>query len=129
MNFRQWIFDKLTTDPDLVAIHEGRVVSTRGLRERPELPFLAIDFSTSTDLLSNVAERQLFRVWVHDEAGSYDVIDEALELLRNLLVTGESDADVLACSFSENSPDFFDSGLNTAVRFGRYYVTRIREGV
>jgi len=129
MNFRPWIYARVTTHPGLIAFHGGRVFSSRGLHTTPQRPFLTIDFSTSTDLLKDVAYRQIFRIWVHDDPGNFDGIDQALEDLKDALVTGESDADVLNCSFSEDSEDLYDPGHNTVKRFGRYLIIKTREEV
>jgi len=126
---RQWVYSRLAADSALLLIHEGRIFSARGLISTPPFPFLAIDFSTSTDELTDVAWRQIFRVWVHDEPGSYDLIDQTMQDIRRVLVTGESEVDMLACRFSEESPDLRDDGHNSVTRYVRFFATRIREGV
>lgn len=70
---------------------------------------------------------QILDVYVHDEEGSYDaVINPAISRLRTVLdaATGSVGfgASLAGAVWQEDSPDIYDDGHRTAVRYSRYRI-------
>jgi hypothetical protein len=89
-------------------------------------PYLVygIGNATNEDLAEDTdheAYRQFFQIWVHDEGGSYQLIDDTLEILKNLLV-GQTDpsSKVSGIRWLENSQEFSNETLNTIFRYARF---------
>ncbi len=89
-------------------------------------PFLiyGLGNATNEDLAEDtdhVAFRQFFEVWVHDEGGDFDLIDDIVFEVKKAL-TGENDPDSMLTHIRwlETSGEFHNDTYNTNFRYIRF---------
>lgn len=132
---RTWLYDTLTQDPALqVRLGGVEAALTRVIPRQSETdivipkPFLIFGMGNSTneqleDSTANdaQAERQFFQVWIHDEGGSYDLIDDMVPEVKNALV-GKSHppSKLLTVAYLETSSEFSNETYNTLFRYIRF---------
>lgn len=131
---RAWLYDHLTTDEALMA-YIGATPETITGRVRPreasetiniEPPFLiyGLGNATNEDLAEaddHQAERQFFQVWVHDRGGSYDRIDDIIEIVKARLRNASDPASkVMQVRYLETSAEFGNETYNTIFRYIRF---------
>lgn len=132
---RAFLYDLLTMDEalqeDLGGAEEilDRVVPRRSQGDiLVPRPFLIFGLGTQSDerLIDSTANdgeasRQFFQVWVHDEGGSYVLIDQIVEKVKARLV-GASDpaSKVMTISYLETSQEFSNETYNTNFRYIRF---------
>lgn len=143
---RAWLYDHLTTDPELQGFFGGPVgILERVMPRRSQgnilvpKPFLIYGLgnstneqlgdSTATDEEELQAERQFFQVWIHDEGGSYLQIDDIVAQVKKRL-TGASDVPsrVNTVIYLETSQEFNNETYNTIFRYIRFQAI-ISQGV
>ena len=89
-------------------------------------PFLVYGLGNSTneDLAEDgdhEAYRQFFQVWVHDEGGSFDLIDDTIEVVkRRLHLASHAPSKVTLVRWLENSAEFSNETYNTVFRYMRF---------
>ena len=119
MNWRQWIYQKLTADPAVIAIvPAARIYSAGALTGRVNTnPFLVIRMMpVNRELAEGVAHSQNVAIWAHDQPGSYARIDALLGAVRASLVGQVALPGAVACRWQGDSQDLADDGLGTITR-------------
>lgn len=126
MNWRTWAKTKLAdhsplTDKIPAASHFG-AGSLQGAPK--DKPFLVILIgATNVDLNDGgapLATSQEAVIWVHDEPGSYDLIDECLPLVREALIGQVAEDTGIACVWQGDSGELADDSYGTIVRNSNY---------
>lgn len=89
----------------------GAVVDT------PPRPFAEIRFGGRFPGVAAVRRRRL-EVWIHDDEGSYDRIEEWIQFVKGVLdgaahLTDGSGNEVILCSWVNDSTDLYDGGYRT----------------
>jgi hypothetical protein len=84
-NWRKWLYDTLRGMGSLTAIVPQAQIKMAGtMNSVPKTrPFIVAVLEESTPEIVE-ASAQDVRIWVHDNPGSYERIDDALEVLRSL---------------------------------------------
>lgn len=140
---RAWLFDLLTTHPPLQAKLGGTLATAkdRVMPRRSEetinvaKPFLmyGLGNSTSEELSDSTAngaqdkdaERQFFQIWVHDDGGYYNQIDEMVGIIIPLVKGASSKADrIITVRYLETSAEFSNETYNTNFRYIRFQAIR-----
>lgn len=131
---RAWLYDLLTQDNDLQTLMGytaqemlQQVIPRESAetvnRRKPYLVY-GLGNATNEDIAEDIdyeAYRQFFQIWIHDEGGSYLLIDQIVHRLRKLLV-GQTDpgSKVSAVRWLENSQEFSNQTYNTIFRYARF---------
>jgi hypothetical protein len=91
MNWRRWLYLKLTTSPEFIALVPAvDIVGGGSLTGSPRRrPFVVIrvndEFPELRDDGKAVATSRSAAIWAYDEPGSYDRIDSILEVAKDVL--------------------------------------------
>lgn len=146
---RAWLYDQLTTSTDLQSDLGGvGGILTRVLPRRSKMevavenlprPFLVFGLGNATnqglvddtanDPRDKDAQNQFFEVWVHDEGGSYVLIDSLVAKIIKLLRGASSKADgILVVNYLETSQEFNNETYNTNFRYIRFQAVMITGG-
>lgn len=94
-------------------------------KDRPAVPFAEIRFGGTFPGMS-VVQRGRCEIWIHEEFGSYDLINRVIRLLRPLVEsavqvdfddaeTGEQ-SHLVQAEWISDSPDLYDTGYRTNTR-------------
>lgn len=124
MNWRAWLYEVLTTDATVAAlVPPQRVHAAGSLEAREEVkPFIVIRLGFNASELNDGDEphvtAQDAAIWVHDEPGSYKLIDAILWAVRNALVGQVPSA--IACTWQGDSGELSDPDQGTIVRNSTY---------
>lgn len=131
---RTWLFDTLTQHSPLQAKLGGTLATTMD-RVNPRQsklvipankPFLVYGLGNLTDenlaeALDHTAQRQFFQIWIHDNPGSYLVIDSFMPIIRKLLVGKVHAASLVSNVLHlEDSAEFSNETYNTIFRYMRF---------
>lgn len=124
---RQTVFDLVTGDAELTSMI-GRNSWFQGgsITEVPERPFVVIRLSgVFPGIGSTNKVRVEFRV--HDERGSFTIIDNVVRRIREVLgeaeqIRGEQGW-LICATWLSDSPDLFDDGFRTNMRSTAYDLT------
>lgn len=121
MDWREWAYQKISTDPDFQAIFVPEAILGAGsLTERPNArPYMVLKFGNTTPNIGGSTFTELF-VWVHDEPGDYGRIDSALRLVRAKLSGQVSDPSGISCNWQGDSVDLADDTFGTITRNSSY---------
>jgi len=132
MNWRQWIFSKLTTEASLIAVvpavsvHAGGSITSAPLNK----PFVIYRLQEEVPRLNDedrpLATSRSGEVWVYDDPGSYDRIDDYLKLVRDKIagqVIGVEGG--IACGWQGESPELSDDEFKCITRFGSFQLTGV----
>lgn len=132
---RAWLYDRLTTDPNLWPYLGGEFDIQRRVMPRRSQenilgprPFIIYGLgNTSNEQLGDStaqdheAYRQFFQIWIHDEGGSYFDIDDIVEVVKKRL-EGASDpiSHLTTVIWLETSQEFNNETYNTLFRYIRF---------
>lgn len=131
---RAWLYDHLTLDPIIQGFLGGTLLSAQSrifpresmLSVNAEKPYLVYGLGNdSNEDLSedpgHEAHRQFFQIWIHDEGGSYDVIDDMIPVIKASLQNASDPAsNVTTVRWLETSQEFSNETLNTIFRYIRF---------
>lgn len=132
---RAWLYDTLVSSVELQSELGGaggivdRVLPRRSEFVVPKLrPFLIYGMGNSTnealgdDTAGDAeAERQFFQIWVHDEGGSYVLIDQLVDKVKRTLRGKSSSANqILTIRYLETSAEFSNETYGTNFRYIRF---------
>lgn len=123
MDWRTWTFQRLINDAAVTAVIPAAQIHGAGsLVGRPEpLPAAIIKFTSDADRTSPAAEATGLEVWVHDEVGSYDGIDEILSAIKVSLTSAVmSENGAYPPVWEGNSQDLSDDLWDTLVKNSSY---------
>lgn len=132
---RPWIYDQITTASELW-IKLGLTYPELTARVIPReskstltgmgRPFIVYGLGQTTnealaETNEHEARRQFFQIWVHDEGGSYTLIDDILEILKDIFQGKSAPAfNVSHVLWLENSQEFSNETYNTLFRYARF---------
>ena len=131
---RAWLYDTLVQHEPLqmkMSLTEPLMrehVMPRFTRHTINLssPFLVYGMgSNSNENLAedpdHIAHRQFFQIWIHDRGADFGVIDDIVEILKDLLI-GASDAasKVTTVRWLETSAEFNNESYGTIFRYVRF---------
>lgn len=91
MNWRQWLYVKLATSSELLAkVSLDNIAAAGSIEGAPkERPFILIRVGDETPELRDnavaIATSRTASIWVYDEPGSYDLIDEIIDIIKSIL--------------------------------------------
>jgi len=109
MNWRKWLYDKVTG----LALADTYMAGT--LDQTPATkPFIAIRLE-----LESPNSPGLFQdatIWVHDSPGSYARIDDIISDLKSGIIGQISDAGAIGATWQGNSGDLVDDARGTIVK-------------
>ena len=132
MNWRRWVYLKLTTSaPVLALVPVGSIMSGGSLTGTPkDRPFIVIRVQDETPELRDdgkaVASSRNCAIWVYDEPGSYDRIDDIIEAIQatlqgQVVTIGADDFGAgIAAIWSGDSPELADDELAAITRNTNY---------
>lgn len=131
---RAFLFDTLAASPELqtklqftaetarTKIHPRRSETNINIPK----PFLIYGLGNATNEAlaeddDHVAYRQFFQIWIHDDAGSYLLIDEVLDIVKDVLVgQHHAGSKLTTINWLENSQEFSNETYNTIFRYARF---------
>lgn len=127
------MFDTLTHDPDLRGVLGGpqdilRRVIPRESQTTINLPKPFIIYGLGNATNENLSEdpdheayRQFSQVWIHDEGGDYNLIDDMVEMVRKAFHgKGSAAHGIITARWLENSGEFANETYNTLFRYVRF---------
>ena len=130
MSIRQWLYDTLLNDPNLSAVVGDRIFQGESMTSAQiTKPYLVYRLGNDTDenfggegRTDPQPHRTFFQVYIHDEPGDYDVIDNAVRLIKNAFraVGGSPEDGIMAVRYLETSRDMDDADLATILRYCRF---------
>ena len=104
-------------------IPEERWVSGRDLEDRPPTPFAVLRFGGTFRCVDPVRTSRM-EIWVHDEPGNYDLIDEVIKLVYNKLHKAvhisDAEAEIVCATWVGDSIDLYDPALRTNTKSTGY---------
>jgi hypothetical protein len=124
VNWRAWMYDKLTADAAVLALVPAQRIQAAGSLEAREnvKPFIIFRLGSNVSELNDAdaphVTAQDAAVWVHDEPGSYKRIDTILEAVRAALVGQVPTA--IAATWQGDSGELSDPEQGTIVRNSTY---------
>jgi len=115
MDWRTWLYEQATATGVLEELG-GRVYQT--LDHAPvDRPFMVIRLEETS---RNVGRFQTATFWIHDNPGSYLVIDALHAELRALIEGQVSEEGAIAVEWQGEGPDLSDDARGTVVRSATY---------
>lgn len=124
MNWRAWIYDRLSTDAAVLALVPAQRIQAAGSLEAREnvKPFIVFRLGADAPELNDAdapyVTGQDAAVWVHDEPGSYKRIDTIIQAVRTALVGQVPTA--IAATWQGDSGELSDPDQGTIVRNSTY---------
>ena len=134
---RAFLYDHLITDEDLWPLLEvsGSVEAEERIMPRQSQenilaprPFIIYGLGNATseqladdDAGDHEAERQFFQVWIHDEGGSYNKIEDIIPVIkRRLIGASHPPSKLVTIRYLETSAEFSNQTYNTIFRYIRF---------
>lgn len=107
-------------------IHPDNWHSRGSLTDRPdEMPFGVVAFSVESPGLASI-RRIAVDVYVHDERGSYLLVDSALDnverVCQEMVHVKTARAEILQVEYSGRSGDLEDDGFRTMTRYSSFQI-------
>jgi hypothetical protein len=144
---RAWLYDWIVSDPALASklgvdlddlpshVTPRRAQENVTYEDLPR-PFLIYGLGNATaeqlsDSTANdaQAERQFFQVWVHDEGGDFNLIDEIVAIVIKRLRGAKSVPDfVYTVEYLETSQEFNNQTYGTNFRYIRFQAIKAKVG-
>lgn len=122
MNWRAWVYEKLSTAPEVTSIIPAdQIYGAGALNLVPTTrPFITLRFMPAIRNVVNGRNDEVV-VWVHDEPGDYGRIDEALAAVRTVLDEHVPDLPgSIVVRWQGESQDLADDGYGTITRNASY---------
>lgn len=124
MNWRQYLKQRM----DTIAVANGFTVFAAGaLTGSPpsdQRPFIVInvgsDYPELNDGDAPAWSKRTASIWVHDDPGSYDRIDDIIPAIRAALVGQVAQPDAIAITWDGDSDQLADDMMGTIVRNTNY---------
>jgi hypothetical protein len=125
--WREWLYGKLTGTPALTALVPTSAVLSAGAMPGgvpSARPFIVFRFVDDVPQLRDgqevVARNQLAQVWIYDNPGSYDRIDEILAVVEDALVGPVAIPSAVACESGGYSGELQDDDYKALTRYGLF---------
>lgn len=128
---RKFVYD-LLNQPGLQSFVQDRVFQQGSLLTAQTLkPFLVYSMGNNTDEEMSDPDnfspcRQFFTVWVHDDEGSYDLIDDIVNEIKRTFLTAPTSGSVCGVQYLETSADHDDPTLQSVMRYVRFQLAQSR---
>lgn len=111
---RMMLVNALPVGSDLPA---ERWYGSGSILDTPIRPFAEIRFGGKFQGMGSVTRRRL-EVWIHNEEGDYESIEDWIRFAQSVLdgaehVTDGVGNEVISCSWVNNSTDLYDDGYRT----------------
>lgn len=131
---RAFLYDLLTTDAELQSLFgwtleeaQDRVIP-RQSEESINIPAPYIVYGLGNNTNEALAEdtdhtahRQFFQVWIYDEGGDYGLIDDAIPVVKRILVNAhDTVSKVTTILWLETSAEFYNETYNKLFRYIRF---------
>lgn len=122
MNWRQYLKGKM----DGIAVANGFAVHAAGsLTGSPKVrPFIVINVGQDVPELNDgdapAWSKRSASIWVHDDPGSYDRIDDIIVAIRTALVGQVAQPGAIAITWDGDSDQLADDMMGTIVRNTNY---------
>ena len=130
---RTWLYDTLVGSFELRTLFEyntddwpSQVMPRESQSVIPHKPFIiyGLGNNTNEDLSEDPgheAHRQFFQIWLHDEGGDYQRIDDALVIVKALLINKfHVPSKLTTVRWLENSQEFSNETYNSIFRYARF---------
>lgn len=122
MNWRKWIYDKLTT---LSSVPASSILAGGSLTGSPtDRPFIVYRIGSEIPRLRDgftaVTSSRTAEVWVYDDSGSYDRIDTILDEVKALLPGPVASLGATACEWISNGGEIADDEIKALCKVGSY---------
>lgn len=141
MTVREFVFEKITTDPEMIALgFDADSVFTQHSVDTPQVrPFIVMRWQATNTGFTTAnggasfskfpINQRILQVWVHDVPADYALIDQSLKRLRALL-TGVEGANVGGPNdwlhtiiWEGDSDDLSDDEVRTITRHAQFRLT------
>lgn len=128
MSNRVWMHQTLANNAGVQALVGDRVIPAENFHRRPEIAPFIVDRlgNASPDNVLNLAERQYFTIYCHDESspGEYTRIDDIVSAVKKAFRdAGPAPEDhILEARYLETSPDLDDREMGTVLRYVRFQI-------
>jgi hypothetical protein len=130
MNWRQWIYEQLISDPQVTElVPAGSIYGSGSIGAPPaSKPFLIIRMDPTQVGRSSAWSVANATIWAHDEPGDFGRIDEVLLRVRRALnrkIPGQPGG--ITVEWSGDSTDLADDGYGTISRNASYRLITLEE--
>lgn len=124
------LYQTVTGDAGVITlIPASRWYESGAITDTPVKPFGVVRWGTDLKLGPNLTVRTV-AVWVHDERGSYDLIDDTLTEVRRVCAAMEGlevpytdgVSRITQCDWFQSSGELFDQEYKTNCRFAEFRV-------
>lgn len=125
-DWRAWVWDKVSNSNELrTLIPVERMHGAGSVVGDPSAkPFLTFVLGSKIDELRDagrsIAHSQLLTVWIYDEPGSYEIIDQCLGIVRDLLCVDIAEPGAITAEWTGDSGDFPADDYNGITRNSTY---------
>ena len=121
-NWRDWLYDTLTNDANVVAaVGIGSIHGSGSLTGSPaDKPFIVIRYDAALPGPFGSVAAQDAVINIHDEPGSYAPISEILDYVKNAIDQRVIAENVQGVVWQGDSGDLADDGYGTIVRSTSY---------
>lgn len=120
------VYSLLTSDPELISLGftAETMIRSTGTDSPTARPFGIIAWSEDTPAFANVGST-IVRVWLYDEPGSYDRIDDGISRVRQILtaavnVSGADGYTLSQAVWAGNSGDEWDDMFKCSTRYAAF---------
>jgi len=129
MSLRSFLYNTLKADPDVASFVATRIYQSSSMQAaNVEKPFLVFHMGNDTNEMladEHTASRQFFQVYVHDEPGDYQQIEDIVRAVKSALVgKGSPEDGVITTRYLETSQDLDDETLRTIFNYIRFQFIR-----
>ena len=116
---RAQLYEWLSSDTVLSGLVGDRIYPVHMQDTKPDTPYIVYRLNTANPRVVP-AKNQNFQVWAHDNRGTYLVIDEILQRVKEVLVAKPPSGDFYQVEWLDDSNDLYDDAASTLTRFSRY---------
>jgi hypothetical protein len=123
MNWRKWIFEELSGDPDLLKVVDlDHIFGSGSIHGNPVgRPFIVIQMGiVGAQLPDDAAVSTECTLWCHDEPGDYSRLDTIICLARIILCGQVREEGGIEAIWNGDSGDLADDGYGTIVKTSGY---------
>lgn len=118
---RQLIYDKLSTIPEFVRVHQGESLTAAPKRERLPIAVYRIGNESPDNIGAGAtAHRVYFQVYIHDKPADYSRIDDLVVKVQNVFDLDGSVGEVVEIIYLETSRDLDDAFFGSIMRYVRF---------
>jgi hypothetical protein len=131
MSIRSLVRNLLIADTDLLALipADRWIQATAADDSPPARPFAVLRFAGTFPMQVRAASQCALEIWIHDNAGSYDRIDEIVKKVKATMASSDQatedsyNTDLIHAEWSGDSVDLFDDGYRTNTKSTSFNLT------